>query len=139
MLGLRLYIKPTTSFEHFVETIGEIINVQMSSYETDRYDEYPSYEIDYDETLISILGVPSDLENLRDMFPEEFGFGEKAETYQLYIRFEELPLEINNILKIDYMSDKDFGKNLIQKLLKKGFELSEDHPPRYLSDEDDNE
>ncbi|QIO08942.1 hypothetical protein [Acinetobacter lanii] len=137
MQGLHLYIKPTTSFEAFVEVVGEIIGYPIINYETDRYDEYPGYEIDYDETLITILGVPPDLENLREMFPEEFGFGEKAETYQVYIRFKTLPLQINDILNIDYISDKDFGENLIQQLINKGFEISDTYPPCYLSDEDE--
>lgn len=133
MKQLFIYIKPTTTLECLVEAVGEIIGYPIIDYETDRFDEYPGYEIELDLLDIFILGVPHDLDNLRDMFPEEFGFGEQAETHQIYVAFKKLPVEINSILKIDYTSDKDFCEKLTNQLQLKGFELSTDHPIMYSS------
>lgn len=131
---LKIYLEPTTTLEELVEEVGKVIGYPILDFETDRYDEYPAYEIDFDSVHIHLIGVPPDLDQLIDMFPEEFGPGEKANFHQLYFHFDELPISIDNQLSINYKTITEFGKNMIKKLQNKGFELSVAFLPEYLND-----
>lgn len=144
MVCLKTWIVPTTTLVRAAEIIGRVLSVNLIDYETTRFDEYPGYQLDFDDEYqtssisydahISLLGIPHDLTNLISTFPEEYS--KKDENYCLTIcSHNGLPLKINDIFSLPYKNDDEMKKDIIAKLINAGLTVSEEFPPFVLGNE----
>lgn len=131
MKRISIYVKPDVDFETFVGIIGEILEIPLLKYETDRYDEYPAYEIENEDVIVKILGIPPDLDNLNEMFPDYYD--KKDRSYQILILLiKNSPVKINGKNLIVEESYESFGENFITKLKNRNISLAEGLTPEFF-------
>ncbi len=129
MVCFKAWIKPDVSLYETSVVISEVLMIDLKSHKTSKFDEYPGYEIDFDELYgnliqsydahISLIGVPENLESLIAKFPDEFGI--EDENYTMTIcAHNGLPLKIENVFALEYLSATELADDLIRKMRKAG-------------------
>ncbi|MEN9866152.1 MAG: hypothetical protein RL748_1742 [Pseudomonadota bacterium] len=138
MVCFKAWIKPDVSLDETSRIIGEVLMIDLNNHKTTRFDEYPGYEIDFDDLYgnltdsydahVSLIGVPENLESLIAKFPDEYGI--KDENYAIKIcAHNGLPLKVGNIFALEYLSSTEMADDLIGKMKKAGIHFDFRCPP----------
>jgi len=125
IISFDAWILPNQPLCKVAGVIGEIFSVPLLEGFTSRFDEYPAYALEMEETVfIRLMGVPPDLENLLVIFPTEFD--EKDRNYALCISCHAtLPCTLGNGFVLPYQSPEEFLVGAMNKLRSAGLTICE--------------
>lgn len=129
MICFNAWIQPANSLKEDAARIASGFGISMRS--TTAYDEYPAYEFELTEEgefTVSLLGPPSNVEELIATKPWEFG-GKDRNYWLTVCTHTGLPSPDQVRNAFPGANPFDFGRHIVERLKSIGFCLFTDEPP----------
>jgi hypothetical protein len=129
-----IWVIPKTFFEQDAQEIADEFGIPMDA--TSQYDEYPAFEFrlnNQTKFFVTLLGLPSDVEDLIEDKPWEFS--SKDRNYGLSVCSHTglpVPTEVRD--SFPGSNPAEFGKEITTRLKSLGFKLFKDEPPYTTTD-----
>lgn len=123
IVSFDAWIMPDRPLEAVARVIGEIYKIPLHEYATDRFDEYPAFQMELEDTVfVRLLGVPPDIDRLVIAWPSEFD--EKDRSYAICISCHApLPCVLGNGFALPYGSPSEFLADTLEKLRSSGLAI----------------
>lgn len=123
--SFTIWIEPEFSLQETANKISTLLGIDVPAHLTDRYDEYPGYDIldlEKKNIFVRLLGCPHNIDQLVVERPDEFD--EKDRNYCLTIHSEEgIPVKAESGLSLPYQTEEMAASDLIKKIKMSGLRV----------------
>lgn len=129
--SFTVWLEPEFSLQETAKRISVLLGIDSSAQLTDRYDEYPGYDIldlEEENVFIRLLGSPHNIDQLVIDRPDEFD--EKDRNHCLTIHSEDgIPVQTESGFSLPYQTEEVAAIDLIKKIKMSGLRVYKNSLP----------